>query len=279
MPSLEAWRNLKVALKPYAGSKGDERMQLNEPFSRLLGKPITSFPTDLEYGCFIWAGDSHVHKWAAVTANRFGCSLPLKASTRSIPEGSKGQLSIKLGKDTYQHFDLARSFLVSPWEWLDDEKKWPVSALASLKSLAQNDLVSGAQYATVMHKFRAMPAWPVVIGRVCSDGTLVDALRCAFSLEPPIRLDTLEQGAVIDQQWVATLDGIADEALRQHLSTYYLNNESARCYGAKWSSSPCMVSALSQFPGFKLIQGWDFGEGEAGVGVFQLPAEATEFIE
>jgi hypothetical protein len=111
-----------------------------------------------------------------------------------------------------------------------------------------------------------------LLGRVVTDGSLLDALRAAtWTHGGPEHLAARDEGLAVDARWSERLDAVADPALRAHLESLCLDEEDARADGALFTGDdwPTGLGGLA-LAGHTIVAGWEFGEGQAALAVVRL---------
>lgn len=112
----------------------------------------------------------------------------------------------------------------------------------------------------------------VLLGRVVTDGSLLDALRAAtWTHGGRDGLVARGEDRSVDPRWSERLEAVADPELRAHLELLCLDEEDARYEGALFTGPawPVGLEGLA-LAGHTVVAGWELGEGQAAMAVVRL---------
>ncbi|GAA0269582.1 hypothetical protein [Cryptosporangium japonicum] len=254
------------------------QQELTTAFEILLGRPLGTFSTSSRYVVYAWADE--------MSADAFDDLFHGDLDLATIADG---ELIDEPGEPHEAMLSWDR-FAVdhgrSVWSIEDGVVDDLGVVAADLRAAGRRDdstwTIAGADLARVLlaHRDTLDEAetddaagdvhW---LQRVHTDGTLAGAMRAAtWTLDGPSGLLPPADAVGVEPEWAEALTGVGDPRLRDHLRMLCLTAHSARSEGAYYLGrgySFCF-EVIAGRPGHEVVAGWEFGEGQGALAVFEV---------
>jgi hypothetical protein len=249
---------------------------LTQAFEILLGRPLSEFDADSTYAAFFLPTTECFCGYKHLT--------PENLTADQLPDEVLRDLDLY---EVVRPHDLARSLFLFWNNGVEERRGVPFDVFESaslpcrdahavLTGRAVASLASSGVDLTVCDGSDNAGLYDIAV-RIVSDGTLLDTMAAATGTRGdivPRTFDDLEYAEGPKKKWAKRLSKVADPALREHLGTYCLNVDDARCdfwYYEKDSPTFGAFESVLDVT-WKVVAGWENTDGPImSIVVVQMP--------